>query len=113
MSISPLELEFDNLWNCLHPDIDLDTEVRLISDRRFRFDYVHLRSKVAVEVNGGIWTGGGHSSGKGLLRDYEKLNLAQSQGYYVFFLSGEMINDRWLNLIASTIKVRSLNVLKC
>ena len=108
MSISSLELQFDTLWNDLHPTIDLDTEVRLISDRRFRFDYVHLGSKVAVELNGQIWHKGGHSSGSGLLRDYEKLNLAQQSGYVVFQLSAEMINERWLNLIAHTIKARDV-----
>ena len=28
----------------------------------------------AVEVNGGIWRKGGHNTGSGLLRDYEKAN---------------------------------------
>lgn len=107
MPPSSLELKFDTLWNQLHPDLDLETEVKLISDRKFRFDYVHSKSKIAIEVNGGIWTFSGHSSGKGLLRDYEKLNLAQSLGYHVFFLSGEMIDAHWLNLIASSIKVRT------
>ena len=34
-----------------------------------------------VEKNGGIWRKGGHSSGRGLLRDYEKANAAQLQGF--------------------------------
>ena len=103
---SSLELEFDALWEHLYPDIDLDTSLKLISERKFRFDYVHHPSKIAIEVNGGIWTMSGHSSGRGLLRDYEKLNLAQSLGYYVFLLSSEMINEQWLNLIAETMRVR-------
>ena len=47
---SNLEFRFDNLWNELHPDIELETEVKLIPKRRFRFDYVHLLSKIIIEV---------------------------------------------------------------
>ena len=39
------------------------------------------RNGVIVEKNGGIWRKGGHSSGRGLLRDYEKANAAQLQGF--------------------------------
>ena len=108
MPLSKLELQFDALWESLYPALDLEVEQQLIPNRRFRFDYVHLGSKVAVELNGQIWHKGGHSSGSGLLRDYEKLNLAQQSGYVVFQLSAEMINERWLNLIAHTIKARDV-----
>lgn len=113
-SPSTLERRFDNLWECLHPNVDLDTEVKLIPKRRFRFDYAHLTSKVAVEINGGIWGISGHSSGTGLQRDYEKINLAQSLGYAVFQLSSDMIDEHWLNLIAKTIsdRQRHLNEVK-
>ena len=55
-------------------------------ERRFRADYCWLshRTKwfgVIVEKNGGVWHKGGHSSPKGILRDWEKSNLAQTLGY--------------------------------
>lgn len=103
---STLELTFDRLWDDLYPDIDLIAEVSLIPGRRFRFDYVHPGAKVAIEINGQIWHKGGHSSGRGLMKDYEKLNLASSLGYCVFQLSDEMINARWLELIAATVQRR-------
>ena len=105
--VSSLEYKFDVLWNKLHPNIDLETEVKLIPKRRFRFDYVHKKSMIAVEINGQIWRKGGHSSGKGLLRDYEKLNLAQAQGFVVFQLAGCMITPDWLNIIAHEIKKKA------
>lgn len=107
--VSSLEQKFDLLWDNLYPDLDLETEVKIIPKRRFRFDYVNVPSKVCIEVNGQIWHVGGHSSGRSLLRDYEKLNLAQSMGYLVFQLSGEMINDYWLGIIGETIKQRIMN----
>ena len=107
MSISSLEFEFDLLWDDLFPDLDLDTEVRLIPKRRFKFDYVNFPAKVAIEINGQIWHKGGHSTGKSLMRDYEKLNLAQQEGYCVFQLSKEMITEQWLKAIADTIRNRT------
>ena len=106
MSISSLEFEFDLLWDDLFPDLDLATEVRLIPKRRFKFDYVNFPAKVAIEINGQIWHKGGHSTGKSLMRDYEKLNLAQQHGYCVFQLSKEMITETWLKAIADTIRDR-------
>lgn len=104
--ISSLEFEFDLMWEELFPELDLETEVKLIPKRRFKFDYYCPLSKCAIEINGQIWHTGGHNTGKSLMRDYEKLNLAQSLGYIVFQLSGEMINERWLTIIANTIKSR-------
>ena len=108
MSISCLEFEFDLLWDELYPDLELETEIRIIPHRRFKFDYVNFPAKVAIEINGQIWHKGGHNTGKSLMRDYEKLNLAQQHGYCVFQLSKEMITETWLKAIADTIRSRSL-----
>lgn len=104
--ISSLEFDFDLMWEELFPELDLETEVRLVPKRRFKFDYYCPLSKCAIEIQGQIWQTGGHNTGKSLLRDYEKYNLAQSLGYTVFQLSGEMITEEWLTIIADTIKRR-------
>lgn len=106
---SHLELQFDFLWEYLYPDIDLETEWQAIPDRKFRFDYFHPQSKIAIEINGGIWMEkGGHSYGDNLISDYEKYNLAIANGIRLFILSSEMIDDSWLKLIAETIDKYSL-----
>ena len=56
-------------------------EYRILPDRRFRWDFCWPEEKVAVEVNGGRWIAGGHSTGPGLKRDAEKANLAQLAGW--------------------------------
>ncbi len=55
------------------------------TDRQYRLDYAIPELKIGIEVNGGIWAKGnsGHSSGKGIMRDYDKSNLAQSLGWKV------------------------------
>lgn len=57
------------------------TEFRFLPDRKFRADYCWPEAMVIVEQHGGIWKKGAHSSGLGLLRDFEKSNLAQMAGY--------------------------------
>lgn len=112
MRVSTLEMEFDLLWEELFPDIDLDAEQKIIPHRKFRFDYVHTGAKVAIEVNGGTYQRMGHSTGKGIERDYIKLNLAQAEGWLCFQLSSEMLNKEWLTLIADCIKKRTKLVMK-
>lgn len=106
--MSKLENKFYTLWQSEYNDpvFTLNPQLSIIPGRKFKFDFVHLPSKVAIEINGKIWGKGAHSSGKGLLRDYEKLNLAQMQGYCVFQLSSEMITPQWLSLISEIILSR-------
>jgi hypothetical protein len=37
--------------------------------RKFAFDYAWIPEKVALEVDGGIWVGGAHGRGSGIMRD--------------------------------------------
>ena len=81
-------------------------EYQFSAPRKFRFDYaVYCNSfpasaslfgfKLAIEIDGGIWTGGRHTRGLGFQRDMEKLNLAAIEGWSVLrftpkqVLSGE------------------------
>ena len=78
--------------------VGLPTPVRqfkAIPGRKFAFDFAwpDAKNKLLVEVNGGIWIKGGHSTGLGISRDYEKSNLAQINGYKVFHFSSDMINN--------------------
>ncbi|AFY95480.1 hypothetical protein Cha6605_4561 [Chamaesiphon minutus PCC 6605] len=103
--MSHLEQQFADLWLSLYPDIDLHSEYRFIPPRRYRWDFCHLKSKVAIEIQGGVWMQrSGHSGGTGLVKDYEKLCLAAALGWRVFLLADSMINDEYLKLIAEAIE---------
>lgn len=84
-------------------------EYRAIAGRRFRFDFVigePDKDRLLVEVQGGIWMRGksGHSSGRGLARDYEKYNLAVLQGWRVLLMTREMIESgRAVSLVAQAL----------
>jgi len=59
------------------------SEYKFISDRKFRFDYGHLKLKIAVEMEGGIYTGTGHVKIGKYLSDMEKYNLAALRDWIV------------------------------
>ncbi len=58
-------------------------EHRFHAIRRWRFDYAWPEQRVALEVDGGVWTGGRHTRGAGFIKDMEKLNTATVAGWRV------------------------------
>lgn len=57
----------------------------LVPGRKFRVDFLFRQARVVVEVDGGVFARGnsGHSSPSGILRDMEKANLLQVNGFRV------------------------------
>lgn len=77
-----------------------ETEAEFIEGRKFRADYLWRAKKVIVEQNGQIWKKGGHSSGTGLLRDYEKSNLANAAGWcYLTFTPQQLASGECIPLL--------------
>ena len=61
--------------------------------RRWRFDYAFPECKVAIEVDGAVWTLGRHNRPAGYINDMEKLNTAASMGWLVLRITPD---DRFL-----------------
>jgi len=59
------------------------TEYRFDNTRRWRFDFAWPEKLVSVEIEGGIYRGGRHTSIKGFTADCEKYNAAALQGWQV------------------------------
>jgi hypothetical protein len=51
--------------------------------RQWRFDYAWEAQRVALEVDGGLYTGGRHTRGAGAEGDHEKLNAAAVLGWRI------------------------------
>ena len=49
--------------------------------------------RIALEVNGGIFTQGRHARGAGLLKEYEKMNALALAGYRVFHVTPDQLNN--------------------
>lgn len=58
-------------------------EYRFHPTRRWRFDYAFPEYKIAIEVEGGVWTQGRHTRPKGFLNDIEKYSTATVMGWRV------------------------------
>jgi hypothetical protein len=63
--------------------------------RKWRIDFAWPERKIGVEVHGGIWQGksGGHTSGKGRMRDMEKMNEAKILGWKIIEVCSEHIKS--------------------
>lgn len=59
------------------------TEHKFHGTRRWRFDYAWPEHQVALEVEGGVWVGGRHTSGAGFVKDMEKYNEAACMGWRI------------------------------
>jgi hypothetical protein len=70
------------------------TEHKFHTTRKWRFDYAFPDSMVAVEVEGGVWTGGRHTSGAGFVKDMEKYNTALLHGWRVYRTTPKMLTSR-------------------
>ena len=60
-----------------------EKEYRFHAERLWRFDYAFPQHKIALEVEGGVHTGGRHIRPKGFLGDMEKYNAAAVLGWRV------------------------------
>lgn len=75
-------------------------EYKFHETRRWRFDFAFLDSKLAIEVNGGVWKNGRHNRGAGYLKDLEKLNEAAACGWKVLqFTPSQIFTMYALDLI--------------
>jgi len=86
-----LERLFLQNWRLLANGPEPEDEYRFHPVRRFRFDFAWPDAKVAVECEGGIWSRGRHTRGKGYENDCIKYNLAQASGWRVFRCTGGML----------------------
>ena len=73
--------------------ISYTREVTCIPGRKFRFDFCIKKANLLIEINGGTFTKGAHSSGLGIRRDYEKMRLAQAAGWKVYPFDGHEVRS--------------------
>ena len=83
-----------------HTGYDVVAEYRFHPTREWRFDFAIPVRRVAVEVEGGAFTGGRHIRPDGYLRDMEKYNEAAAAGWLLIrVLPAELLSLRTLQLV--------------
>lgn len=69
-----------------------EVEYRFAAPRKWRLDFAFPSERVAVEVEGGIWTSGRHTRGSGFLADVEKYNALALAGFLLLRVTPDMLN---------------------
>ena len=104
---SALERRWELLW-LENRGLELVREYQFAKPRRWRFDFAHLGTKTAIEIEGGTWTGGRHTRGSGFVKDAEKYNTAAELGWTVFRLPGPLVGTEWARRIRQHIAAEML-----
>ncbi len=68
-------------------------EMAFAKPRRWRFDFAWPEQMLALEVDGGSWTGGRHARGAGIAQDCEKACAAAILGWRVLRVDGDQVRD--------------------
>lgn len=85
-------------------NVDCVKKFKFHPKRRWRFDYAIPEYRIALEVEGGVWTGGRHTRPQGFLGDIEKYNTATLMGWRVFRTTpDDLLRTATLNLLKSAI----------
>lgn len=75
-----------------------ETEYKFCPDRKWRFDYAYPKLMIAIEQEGGAWSRGRHTRGRGFINDLEKYNRATVMGWRILRytpdqMTGNAIDD--------------------
>lgn len=68
------------VWQCEQVGLRPVKEYRFHPTRLWRFDMAFPERRVAVEIDGAVWTQGRHTRGSGYIADCEKLAEAAILG---------------------------------
>ena len=90
MKSSHLEKRFALTWRACNGPA-LVAEHRFHAARKWRFDFAHVESRTAFEIQGGAWVQGRHSRGAGMSKDCDKSIAAALEGWVVVPLTREQI----------------------
>lgn len=76
--------------------------------RRWRFDLAWPDKMLAVEAEGGVWSGGRHGTGVGFTADCEKYSEAVLLGWRVMRFTGDQIKGGYaINCIERALSKRA------
>lgn len=87
---SVAERKFSIYWRAIKGQ-QYQEELQFHEGRRWRFDFAWPEVKVALEIEGGVFIGGGHVRGRAYTNNCEKYNEALFDGWRVFRLTPDQI----------------------
>jgi very-short-patch-repair endonuclease len=111
---SDLEAAFDTWLRRLAPDLPPATpEHRFAPPRRWRFDRAYPDRKLAIELEGGVWSGGRHTRPAGFEADCDKYNCATVEGWRVLRFTAKMLDSDPAACVALVVEAYATEVTRC
>lgn len=81
-----------------------EEEYKFHPSRKWRFDFAWPDKMLAVEIEGGSWSGGRHTRGSGFEKDCEKYSTAAAMGWRIMrFTTGQVENGLAIGLVKEAI----------
>jgi len=90
--VSELEETFALQLKALHLP-DAQRELCFMTGRKWRFDFAWPAERLAVEIEGGVWSRGRHTRGVGFTEDCDKYNCAALAGWTVLRYTEQHVQD--------------------
>jgi len=103
---SALERRFEIMWRELGGPA-LVEEHQFHPVRKWRFDFAHMESKTAIELEGGVGNKSRHTATAGYIKDCEKYNTATALGWRVFRIPGYWLTFNKLTEIKDAISCQT------
>jgi very-short-patch-repair endonuclease len=89
-----LEQRFIEAWCRLFPSLPRPTmQHKFHKTRLWRFDFAWVDQRLAVEIQGGAFVGGGHNRGFQQAKDYEKQRAAVKLGWRLLPFNTKDMDD--------------------
>ena len=86
-----LENSFRTHWTLLFGDLPMPVRQYPIRNhatgRDWKLDFAWVEERLAVEIQGGAWTGGGHNTAKGQHSDYCRHNELTRRGWRILYFN--------------------------
>ena len=89
---SELEMQFKLMIRALKLP-EPEEEYKFHPDRRWRFDFAYPDKKIAIEIEGGVYSRGRHTRPIGFIKDCEKYNAATMLGWRILRYHVDSIGD--------------------
>jgi very-short-patch-repair endonuclease len=70
-----------------------ESQVKFHPERKWRLDYLCREFQLGVEIHGGVFSAGRHTTGQGFTQDRAKSNAAAELGITLLEFTGEMLSD--------------------
>lgn len=89
----PSEGEATFALHCRIEKLSPVPEYKFHPTRKWRFDFAFVSEKLAIEIEGGIYSGGRHTRGSGFEADCEKYNEAVLLGWKILRFSTQSVKS--------------------